>query len=585
MGEWCVEHGDRLKVGAAAPMPLRPLTHLLLAMMAFAAVGPFTRLAMGGNGLSIFFFVKQDLWVMVMLFIALKHIAPDKAPYSRRPLLAGWSEHPFFMAFLVPMMLLLTGWAGRYWLFQGYDLSRDEQMVTFDAWIFSHGRLFWPLTSEWRPFAQALNTTFILPMGQYESWVSAYLPVNAVLHAMIGAVSHAALTNPVLLAVSFIALWRISLRVMPGKDARNARLVTFLMFVNSGQVIFTAMTTYAMTGHLAFNLVWLLLFLRDRPASHAMAICIGFLATGLHQPLFHPLFVAPFLWLLFEQKRWRLLTVYGIAYCTIAIFWFSWPVWLASHASHYVAVQGPTATSFFGRLMMALRELGPKTPYLMDVNLLRFAAWQHLLLIPLGVTGAIVSWRTSPIARALTIGFILPVVAMTFLLAYQGHGWGYRYVHGLIGNACLLAGMGWMALERSRQSYRKALMATTAATVLIVFPFHAWAIHRHVAPYAEISREIDASGADIALIDTAAAPFGADLVLNRPDLGKSPIRLDMAELKPQDVQALCTGQRAIMFVGEKALRPIRGTFSVADFPVDQKYALPAECPALVKAGR
>jgi hypothetical protein len=36
---------------------------------------------------------------------------------------------------------------------------------------------------------------------------------------------------------------------------------------------------------------------------------------------------------------------------------------------------------------------------------------------------------------------------MFILLPYQGHGWGYRYLHGLIGSLSLLAGYGWIALS------------------------------------------------------------------------------------------------------------------------------------------
>ena len=76
-------------------------------------------------------------------------------------------------------LILLVGWAGHYLVFDGYDLSRDEQMASFDTAIFRHGHLFAPIPAAWRPIADALNLTFILPIGAREYWVSAYLPIHA----------------------------------------------------------------------------------------------------------------------------------------------------------------------------------------------------------------------------------------------------------------------------------------------------------------------------------------------------------------------------------------------------------------------
>jgi len=46
----------------------------------------------------------------------------------------------------------------------------------------------------------------------------------------------------------------------------------------------------------------------------------------------------------------------------------------------------------------------------------------------------------------LVAGLVLTLLAMFMLLPYQGHGWGYRYLHGLIGSAALLGGYGWITL-------------------------------------------------------------------------------------------------------------------------------------------
>jgi len=322
------------------------------------------------------------------------------------------------------------------------------------------------------------------------------------------------------------------------------------------------MTSYAMTGHLALNLIWLLLFLKDRPIFHAAAILVGFLATGLHQPLFHPLFVIPFLWLMFRQKRFALLATYCVTYGAIGLFWLGWPIWISSHATSYVPIRGDEASSYWGRLAIMWNGFGLQSLYLMILNLVRFVAWQHLLLIPLMITGILRAWHGTPLVRTFTIGFLLPIAVMLLLLPYQGHGWGYRYLHGVIGNACLLAGYGWRTLEEAGISLSRACNRATAITLLVVFPYHAFLIHQIVSPYAKISRAINASDADIAIIEDNSAPFAQDLVLNRPDLSNRPIRLASSALTPSDIRQLCHRKRFVL-LGDQQLMPINRYFGMS----------------------
>ena len=79
--------------------------------------------------------------------------------------------------------LVVGGVLGRSVVFQDYLLTRDEQMVLFDAAIFLKGQLIAPLHEEWRAFVFALNDLFQLRPPGAEGWVSSYLPNNAVLHS------------------------------------------------------------------------------------------------------------------------------------------------------------------------------------------------------------------------------------------------------------------------------------------------------------------------------------------------------------------------------------------------------------------
>ena len=73
-------------------------------------------------------------------------------------------------------------------------------------------------------------------------------------------------------------------------------------------------------------------------------------------------------------------------------------------------------------------------------DVLRFVDWQNPIVLPF----ALLAYRPvrdgDGIARELSTGLALTLAAMFILLPYQGHGWGYRYLHGP-GRAT--AGRGW----------------------------------------------------------------------------------------------------------------------------------------------
>jgi hypothetical protein len=81
----------------------------------------------------------------------------------------------------------------------------------------------------------------------------------------------------------------------------------------------------------------------------------------------------------------------------------------------------------------------------MAANLLRLVGWSHLALWPLVLLGAGL-WRKPQVAALLAL--LLPLAVMTAILPYQGHGFGYRYLHAQMGDAALLGAYGWQRLGR-----------------------------------------------------------------------------------------------------------------------------------------
>ena len=133
-------------------------------------------------------------------------------------------------------------------------------------------------------------------------------------------------TNPVFAAVAVFALFRISRRLWPQTPGRW--LIPPLLLATSAQLLTMAMTPYAMTAHLAFNLLWLWCFLRTDRRGDLGALAAGFVATGLHQIVFHPVFVAPFIAELLLAGRWRRAGYFIIGYALIGLFGAPTGSWL-----------------------------------------------------------------------------------------------------------------------------------------------------------------------------------------------------------------------------------------------------------------
>ena len=435
------------------------------------------------------------------------------------------------------LVIGVIAYVGHYWLLGGYDLSRDEQMASFDTLIYSAGHLAWPLPALWQATPAPLNMLFMLPAEHPVAWVSGYLPGNSLLRALFARLGDPALTGAVLNMLSVLLVWGCARRIWPSDDTRGREpsVVAVLLLVLSGQMVMTGMTAFAMTSHLCVNMAWLWLFLRDRRGSDLAALVVGFVGIGLHQPLFHPLFVAPFLVLLLLDRRWGRVALFAGFYALAGVFWMKWPMLTHSLITAPHAVASTVGTDYWTRLTQVLGQNHDNIA-IMAANLLHFVTWQHLLLIPLVVAGCMAA-RHDRMAAALAVGFVLPIVVMTIILPFQGHGFGYRYVHGVLGNAALLGGYGWRRLEAFHHRLRPLFVRACLATLLVLLPTQAWGTHGLYTAYARINARIAAVGTDYMIIGEHDVPLAMDLVLNRPDLGNRPIRLDDQEIDDTDALA------------------------------------------------
>jgi hypothetical protein len=522
---------------AERPQAQEPATVWLLLCLALAATAYVFGLLTGLDALTALYFIEHDL-VFLMVGWALLRFAP--AAGERLAPIAGGTAALASRPVLLALAVGVVAYVGVWLVMSRHALSGDEGMAVFDTRIFAAGRWYAEVPPEWRAYAPALQPMFRLSGPEQEWWVSAYLPVNAALRSGFARLGDAAASGPFWAALSVLLVYAVGRRLEPARP--SLAVCAAVLLATSSQLLVTAMTPYAMSAHLALNLLWLLLFLRGGLLGHAGAIVVGFAATGLHQLIFHPLFAAPFCLQLLLRRRWATAAAYGAGYAAIGLFWASY--WGSAFPTPPGGEQFGSAGGWMARAWGHLSQFDISAFGYMAVNLFRFVTWQNPLLAPAAVLGAAAAWRLGGNLRALAMSAVLTPSVMFFLLPYQGHGWGYRYMHGLLGGAALLAALGWLRLvdalpAESRRRAWRGFCAVAASAALIVFPLRAWQAYDYTRPYAAAHRAIERAPVAVVVVDDSRLWFGADLVTNDPFLRNRPKVMDLKMLEPAAIAGLC----------------------------------------------
>lgn len=481
-----------------------------------------------GRTIGHFFFKAQDVLALALgcgaLFIG--GLALRWVPKGR----LRWGNDGRIVGIAIGLFAC-SAWAGRYWLFGNYSLSRDEEVAEFAARAMRDGWLARPIPLEWLDYRRAIMPEFFSPFGADKYWNAAYLPLNSAFRALCDWIGDANLSGPLFLIVGLIALWRAALRILPQRP--DAVAVTMLMALTSTQLLVTGMTPYAMTGHFALNMLWLALVLRGDRAGHIGAGVTALLLAGLHQYHYPLVFLTPFLLWFALQRRWGALVFHAAILALAVLIWAKlWP-------SLMIDLYGPAAdvrpSAGVADKMQSLAERLEKWRPLLYTS--RFFAWNNLLLVPLALIGLWrMGWRAALRGERVALPLGLGALGMAALAIDPGYGWGYRYLHGFIGSFALLAGLGWASLKRpdSRVLSASVLIALLTGSFLMA------RTHDYVAPYAEVHRRIMASGADVVLVDPRGGRYVTDVVRGPgSDPLAGPVVMHIGWLTPRKVEALC----------------------------------------------
>ena len=464
---------------------------------------------------------------------------------------------------LCAILMALGTYAGSSFVFSRHGLSADEFMVDFDARIFSQGRILAPIPLEWSRLGLEIPYSWKHPTGLY--WSSSYLPMNAAIRAAFERLGDGWFANSFLTASSILLIASVTRQLFPKEP--ESQFVAIMLFVTSAQLIITGMTQYAMTAHLTMNLAWLYLFLRDKFWGHALAGLISFVACGLHQVVFHPLFAGPFLGVLLVKRRWRVAAYYAFVLGGSVLFWGSYFQLVAKlyGSASNAAEAGPLSLVNRGLSWAAGREWADV--WRMLGNLFRFYSWQNPILLPLLIL-AFMFWRAwSTVGVALIGGILATIVFVAVVAPSQGFGWGYRYLHGFLGSFALLGALGWQQLSTHRNFVisraRKVLLLSASMSLFVLVPVRIYQAYTLALPYVAASKAIRSSAADVVIVDTASLWFGFNLIQNDPFLLRRPIVTSLYTLSKEDLQTVCRNYTVEIFDAARGaaagIRVVRGS--------------------------
>ncbi len=373
--------------------------------------------------ISAYFFTVQDAPVLLVLgLFFVGAVAAFRADWAMTAIHPIDPRRARRLAALIVVVACGAIWAGVHPIYRDFGLSMDEFMAEFDARIIASGHLLASVAPDWRDYVPALQPIFRLELPENAYWSSGYLPMNAAIRALFVLLGAPALEGVVLAGLAIIAVFAVARRLWPERP--DAAVVASLLLACSSQFLITAMTPYAMTAHLALNMIWLGLFLRDTRTGHALAGGVAFVACGLHQVVFLPLFAAPFFISLMRARRWTIAAFFVAAYGAIVLFCvIYWTVVLrAVHAP--MAPSADVGMAYFVERIAGMFDLSAGGFFFMGLELLRFLAWQSPLVIPLALVGLRFRGAQSRTLVDLAAGIALTFGAMLVLMPFQGHGWG-----------------------------------------------------------------------------------------------------------------------------------------------------------------
>ena len=530
-------------------------------VLLFCTLGLIGLLAGGMSYLPIFLFIDQDIPVLlaqvaVFLFARLIEV-PSKLLELLVKAQGRLMDVPLWIS---ASSIFVVALAGAISILGTYPLSMDEFWARADGYAMASGRAMGDIPTEFADYAYAMQPIFSRISGDATHWASTYLPLNALFQGLLGPFA-----SPLFAAGAIWMTVLVARRHLPGEE--TLPIISVVLAATSAQWVITGMTTYAMSAHLFFSMAWLALVYRNGAFAQLLAGIVAIVAIGLHQFAFFPIFAGFFVLDQFLSGRRRAAIGQGVVIVAGVAFWMMW------NSLSYKLVgaappggEGRSSVSVTETVLTLLSRNDFSAVGTMGLNLVRFQLWQNPLTLPLMALAIPVAWKLKGFWRACVLSIFATIIFMTVIIPYQGHGWGYRYLHQLLGIVTLLAALGWVKLRLDASSAGRAVLGACVLAGLLLLPLRFYQAHSFVQPWAEANKRLSEMDADIVLVDAPNHPFANDLVRNIPMEADGPVRMASAALTEGQVASLCDRYSVKVFGdGEAAMAGLSSLDKGMDF--------------------
>lgn len=532
-----------------APEPVLKPLHSVLVIAFVLFSGALTARFLGGTtGISRFLFGYVDILgysVAIMLATISAFLTLVFKRWFSDP--RGWNWLLRIRPWQCAVVCLISSVIGVHFVYSSYALSMDEWMPRLQAGIFLNWQLSGVIPEEWQTFGHAMFTHFASYDAETGEVASTYRPGMAALLALFEMCGLSLYVSAILNAASTVIVAIVSRQLMP--EAKTAAPMAAILLATSSQALAASLTSYAMTAHLFFNLLWLHFFLRGTLSAHLLAAFIGIFTASLHQVHMHLFFAFPFFFLLLRRRQFGFLLVYILIYLFGHLAIIAWDEVLIKQTIE--ARPGLSRTT--AQIIKEVFSL-PSGEALASiwVNLTRLFAWQNLAVLPLLLAFWRVKGTKTHMQRMLLASIFCSLLPYVFFMPDQGHGWGYRYLHGLLGHLSILAAFGWHFLPYHAHRFRNFIVLLIAFSTLVLVPLRAYQIQEFVTPYARATEYVHSRPADAVIVDSFTAFVGQDVPRNDPAEFQPPAVLLLHLLSIEDIRNLCSG-RAVEFISGKKL--------------------------------
>ena len=274
-----------------------------------------------------------------------------------------------------------------------------------------------------------------------------------------------------------------------------------------------AISYYSMGAHLAASLCFAVLILEERLF---LAGVVGSLALALHNPFPHTLFALPWLAAIaLRPGRVRNLARLALGYAPGMIVLLGGWMLCRARFTHPVETRRGILAGF--DLIRQLAFTAPSLDLLLvrTMNLAELGSWAVPLLLPLAMLGAARSWSHPP-ARLLAMSALVTLVGYAFVQFDQGHGWGFRYFHGVWATLPLFAASG-LEGPRASTALRKLALAAGIGSLALCTPLRFWQVRTFID--AHLAQLPPAQGKQsVVFVDILHGSYTIDLVQNDPFL-------------------------------------------------------------------